>query len=623
MDRNIQRIGLLNLIALLAAGGATEMVARYANSASGQVGAILIGLGFLVAVVSYFQMRLEARERLEKLEYEELKKAPAGTALFSDVADTFPARRAREQFERFFAPVFAILLFLLQSGAVYWLWGWLGKVTPPQQAQATIAMALAAPFALALFLLGKYVAALARLERQRLLRPGASYLLLGALVGFLVAISEAAAWFGFPKVDFYVAGALGVMLGLVAIETLVNLVLEIYRPRLKGKEARLLYESRLLGLLSQPGGLITTAAQALDYQFGFQVSQTWFYRFLERALAWLVLMQLGALLASTTLVIIEPSEQGLLERFGRPVASRAVLEPGPHFKWPWPIDKVYRYGTREIRSFNIGFIADPELDKENTMLWTRPHFKEEFNLLVASREAAGAFSNSISGEQAVPVNLLSVNVPVQYQITNLHAWAYHQAEPAQLLEKLATREVVNYLVSVDIDDIMTTGRLSATHDLRTNIQARVNAAGLGVEILFVGLQGIHPPVKVADAYEAVIGSLQEKETNILEAEAYALATLPKAYAQATNRVNQAQGDKAVRVASALAQSERFTNQLAAYRASPSVFSQRAYLDTLSRAVSHTRKLILAATNTQDIVILNLEDKVRQDLLDASLPSTNR
>jgi regulator of protease activity HflC (stomatin/prohibitin superfamily) len=159
--------------------------------------------------------------------------------------------------------------------------------------------------------------------------------------------------------------------------------------------------------------------------------------------------------------------------------------------------------------------------------------------------------------------------------------------------------------------------------LRTNIQARVNAAGLGVEILFVGLQGIHPPVKVADAYEAVIGSLQEKETNILEAEAYALATLPKAYAQATNRVNQAQGDKAVRVASALAQSERFTNQLAAYRASPSVFSQRAYLDTLSRAVSHTRKLILAATNTQDIVILNLEDKVRQDLLDASLPSTNR
>ena len=68
------------------------------------------------------------------------------------------------------------------------------------------------------------------------------------------------------------------LLGLVALETLIQLVLEIYRPRVKGKIERPLYESRLVGLLGQPEGLITTAAQALDYQFGFKVSETWFYR---------------------------------------------------------------------------------------------------------------------------------------------------------------------------------------------------------------------------------------------------------------------------------------------------------------------------------------------------------
>src|SRR5207248_2140213 len=188
-----------------------------------------------------------------------------------------------------------------------------------------------------------------------------------------VAGTEAAAFFGFPKVDLIVAYGLCVMLGLTAVETVVGLVFEIYRPRMKGQAARLLYESRLIGLLGRPGGLITTAAQALDYQFGFKVSETWVYKFLEKALAWIILLQLGALFASTMFVIIEPTEQGLLERLGRRVSGHGVLEPGFHLKWPWPIDIVYRYPTRQVQSFVVGEVPQPDSDKDQTVLWTRPH----------------------------------------------------------------------------------------------------------------------------------------------------------------------------------------------------------------------------------------------------------
>jgi len=92
-------------------------------------------------------------------------------------------------------------------------------------------------------------------------------------------------------VDLYVAYALCVVLALTAVETLVGLVLEIYRPRLKGQAARLLYESRLIGLFGQPGGLITTAAQALDYQFGFKVSETWIFKRLKQAVLLIILLQ--------------------------------------------------------------------------------------------------------------------------------------------------------------------------------------------------------------------------------------------------------------------------------------------------------------------------------------------
>ncbi|MBU6401013.1 MAG: protease modulator HflK, partial [Verrucomicrobia bacterium] len=589
----------------------------------GQAGVCFLSLGFLIAAISYFQMRLEARERLEKLEYDELKKAAGSAALFTEQAETFPARRAREQFERYFVPGFTVLLFLAQVGAVYWLWRTFGQLTPPPAGRASAGF-IPAIFALILFLLGKYSAGVARYEHRPLLRPGAAYLLLAALICLLNAVSEAAVWLGYPQVDLYVGRLLAVVLGLVAVETLVNLILEIYRPRVQGQAERMLYESRLIGLLSQPGGLITTAAQALDYQFGFKVSETWFYRFLEQALAWLILLQLGVLLLSTTIVIIEPQEQALLECFGSPVANRPVLGPGLHFKWPWPIEKVYRYRTREIQQFTVGSIEDPEREQERAVLWTRPHSKEEFNMLVASRENAGVVSpSSLSGEQAVPVNLLAVSIPVQYRINNLTHWAYGHANPAPLLQDLATREVVDYLVSVDIDDLMANGRLQAGRDLQARIQQRADESKLGVKIVLVGLEDIHPPVKVASAYEQVSAAAQERETKILDAQADWAQKIPQAYADATSRVDQAESDRLQKAMTAEARAGRFPKQLRAYEAAPSVFMERSYLETLARAVAPARKYVLATTNAVQVFQIDLQDKLRPDLLEVPLSTSKK
>ncbi|HOX02246.1 MAG TPA: protease modulator HflK [Candidatus Paceibacterota bacterium] len=618
MERNFQKIGGVNLVVLLAAGVVAALVSRYAQSATGQVGVVFLGMGFLVAVVSWFQIRLEDRERTESFEFAELRKSASTAALFTQEAEAFPARRAREQFDRYLVPAFTLLLLALQGTAAWLLWRWLGSAPAPLAGRAAIATALWALCALVLFLLGQYGSRLARIERHRLLQPGSSYLLLGALIGLLVAIGESAAWFGFPRIDYYLARALTVVLGLVAIENGISLVLEIYRPRTRDTVARVLYESRLIGLLGQPGGLISTATQALDYQFGFKVSETWLFRFLERALAWLILLQFLVLFLFTSVVIVDPAEEGLLERFGRPVPSRPVLQPGLHFKWPWPIDRVYRFRTREVHTFHVGFVPDPEKDKERTVLWTLPHTKEEYNLLVASRSAPAIGADPAADAQSVPVNLLSVNIPVQYRIQDVRAWAYGHAQPERLLQDIANRVVVSYLVNVDIDQLMTTGRLEAADWLRRQIQDLAQTNRLGIEILFVGLQGIHPPVGVAAAYQEVVGAMQEKQTNILAAQAYWAEKIPLAIAEATNLLSQADGASFEKIKRAAAEAKQFRDQLAAYQASPAVYTQRTYLETFVRAAASARKYVLLATNTQDIIWLNLEDKIRADLVDLPL-----
>ncbi|MCX8108550.1 MAG: protease modulator HflK [Verrucomicrobiae bacterium] len=373
-------------------------------------------------------------------------------------------------------------------------------------------------------------------------------------------------------------------------------------------------------MLGQPGGLITTLAQALDYQFGFKVSETWFYKFLERALPSLILFQAGLLIISSCFVFIEPGEQALLERFGQPVPGREILNPGPHLKWPWPIDRVYRYRTDQIQHFVIGIVEDEESKRERTVLWTKSHAKEESNMLVASKEGGVSLA---AGEQAVPVNLLAVNIPVQYQIRDLRVFAYGHANGPQLLERIAHAEVTRYLVSVDLDELMTTGRRKAGEELRKRIQARADQMQLGVHILFVGLHGIHPPVKAAPDFERVVSALLEKEATNLYAKAYAATNVLAARGLAAQRTNEAEAYRVRSVAAAQGTAGRFTNQLAAYRASREVYLLRSQLDTLGRAMAAARTYLLSLTNTHGVAILNLEEKLRKDLLDVMLPQSSQ
>lgn len=634
MERNIQKHGLVNLAVTLVVFVAALGVAAYASSLAGQAAAMILGLGALVAFASWFQMRLEENEQLERLEVEELARTRGETTLFeSRAAEVFPAQRAREQFEKFFVPGFSVLLLALEGGAAWLLWRWISEATggiAPDRAMP--ALALFGIFALLLFLIGRFSVTMARLEDHRLLRPSASFLLLGAYVCFVTALGIAGVRVGFPNADAYVARVLAVLLGLMAVETLVALLLEIYRPRVKGKVTRPLYDSRIVGLLGQPESLFTAAAQALDYQFGFKVSETWFFQMLRKSLPVLFLAQLAALLLSTCVVFIEPGEQGVLEQFGRLDQAHPVLNPGGHLLWPWPVDRVYRYRTGQVRRFDVGFQPTPESEKMQTILWTVVH-TEEVNFLVGNVPPATVTNNlpgSVSGgvgnnpllSKVVPVGLIDISIPVQYRITNVLDWAYTNADPTNLLDDLATRTVIHYLAGRDLNAVLSRDRSRMSEFLKEQIQADATRHQLGVEILFAGVQDLHPPVKVAGDYEQVVAAGQQMIADTNNALAEAIQTNALAGALAFADVNQARATRLQTELSAWGRAGLFTNQIAAYEAAPSVYRQRAYYEMFPAATANARKYILLVTDTHNVLMFDLEEKIRESLLNLNVPSTN-
>ena len=637
MERNVQKNGLVILVAAAAVFIAAFAVTVYSNSLAGQAASVFLGLGVLVAFASWFQMRLEENERLEKLEVVEFARSRGEAALFeSKDSDVFPARRAREQFEKFFVPGFAVLLFILESGGAWLLWRWTGKMTAGIASDRAMAsLSLFAIFALLLFLVGRFSVTIARLEDHRLLRPGASFLLAGAYVCVATAVGIAGARTGFSGADFWIARAFCALLGVMAAETLVSLLLEIYRPRVKGKVARPLYDSRIAGLLAQPESLVTTAAQTLDYQFGFKVSETWFFQLMRKSLPVLFLAQLAVLLLSTCVVFIEPGEQGVLERFGHVDLAnpeRSLLNPGGHLIWPWPIDQVYRYRTGQIQTFDVGFTPNAQSEADQTILWTVVHTKE-VNFLVGNVEPAtitNSLANSTAGMAANPgeitkvssVGLIDVSLPVQFQITNVLDWAYRNTGQTNLLQDLATRDLARYLAGVDLNAVLSHLRVEAAQELKSRIQDDANSHQLGVKILFVGVQDIHPPVKVAGDYEKVVAAGQQQIADTNNAVADAIQTNALAGAQAFSDMNQAESSQLRTEVSAWSRAALFTNQIAAYNAAPSVYQQRAYFQMFPAATANARKYILLVTNTHDVVIFNLEDTIREDLLNLNPNPTN-
>lgn len=611
----------MNLLALVGVAVAAFLVARLGNALSGQMAAIFTGIGALVALVSWFQMRLEDREQIERLEYDELTRAKDSSALFQGQdAGGFPARRAREQFQRWAVPVFTVVLALFE-GALAWVW-WreLGKPgTVLALKQPMVTMSLFGLFFLILFLIGRFSSALAKLEAGRLLRPGSSYTLLGAYASLVAGGAMAGTQFEIPTLDLVVARVMTAFLMLVAVESVVNLVFELYRPRVKGTLPRPLYESRLVGLLAHPEDVFSTAAHALDYQFGFKVSETWFYQFFRRAVGWLLLLQAGVLLLSTCVVFIEPGERGLLERWGRFVESRGALEPGAHFTLPWPVDRVKRFRTEQVQTFIVGSQPETNQLSQTTVLWNVAHSKEEL-LLVGNKHQGSAQGPEGEERRTPPVSVLTVSFPLHFEISDLVAWAYNHEAPAQLLRDIATRRVVTHLAASDIGEVMASGRLQAAEILRQAIQDEADARRLGVKVNYIGLQDIHPPVAVAPEFQNVVGAIQKKEAAILNARADAIRTNAIADANAFQAVATAESFKQRAEVNAVARSALFTNQIPAFRAAPSVYLDRAYLQTLVRATRETRKYVLLTTNTQDVLQFDLEEKVGRDLLDIRLPA---
>lgn len=481
-----------------------------------------------------FQLRLLAEQ--EKLDTTQLSGEGKSDTIFAEQGkqpELFAVAQKRlALFEKWFIPILAVIIAAYEGTIGIILLNGLRSTVPDEivTRQPLLGAVFLIAIAFTAFLLSRYATGLSTEPKFKPLRAAGSSMLGGAVLCFITAICLALVQFKFPFPLKIVSYIIPVLLILLGIETALNIVFDIYRPRLKDQYSRSAFDSRLLGIISEPGEVLHTVAGAIDYQFGFKVSQTWFYQLLERAIVPLVLLAVLVLYSLSTMVVVNPAEQAIVERFGNPRTDTndvRLYGPGIIWKLPWPIDIAYVYPTEKVKEIYIGY--EPKLDEktglpepETQLIWGKKHYKEEYDLIVASPA-----SNVGPSEGVVPVSLVKANIPVQYKIKSLYDFMYNHNEPERLLEAICYGELAEYAASAQVEadtpeeldkSILGAGRETAKKVLTERIQAHADQEGLGVEIVFVGMQGVHPPVDVAEDYQKVIASVQDQQAAILTAQ---------------------------------------------------------------------------------------------------------
>ena len=628
---------LVQSAAALVAG----LLAWTSGSTAAEAAAWLMLVGAVVWLACLLHQRLrrladdEAREaEATRTEHE----AEEGTSLFeADDALLLTARNRLGQFEKYFLPALSILILLALGGLSAWLLVRLTGVSAwPAVRQGSMTAVVFVGMAFVSLLLAMYTAGLATQKPWRALRPGANYTMACAIASFLVALGIGGTLIDLPVAERVVAYAIAGLLGLLAVETLLNLVMGLYRPRVAGREARAAHDSRLLGTLTTSGGILRATAETLDYQFGWKISETWFYRFMERAIVPLIFFQLVTLYLLSCFVIVDTGEQAIIERFGRPRSGRTSLGPGLHLKWPWPFEIAYKHPVGRVEMLMVGEQLKKDVDGYQ---WTVSHAHGDFHLLVADQEeeqrrakrAAGppgdrpdgaapeppkGAAARPEGREAPAVSLLAGTAYVYYKVDNYYDFLYTHVEPRRMLESICYRELTRYAAQADFLEFLGHGLAHAAKALKKRIQARADEFALGVAVTDVVLRGLHPPIKAGEAFEAVVGAMEEREAKKWEARSYEAAIVAQAQAKAAAETSAAEAYKYDREQVSPAVAVRFAKQLDAHNQAKDVFRHRTLVRALEAALATTRKLIKPKwVKTEEVTIIDTSDTLKRGTFD--------
>jgi len=261
--------------------------------------------------------------------------------------------------------------------------------------------------------------------------------------------------------------------------------------------------------------------------------------------------------------IIDEAEQGVVLRFG---AYNRTLSPGINLTLPRPVETLYKVNVSNVRS-----------------LEDRGHMLTEDE------------------------NLVEFNYKVQFRVADPQDFLFRVRSPESTVRDAAESALRESVGTNPLDAILEgTQRETVRLETFRVLQETLDRYEAGVLVTQFNFTDVNVPAQVREAYSDVIRAREDRERFIEEAQVHANSVVPEARGQAARVVQEAEGYKEATVAVAQGEAERFSLLLAEYQKAPEITRKRLYLQTMESVFGRSRKVLLDADNSGNVLYLPLD-----------------
>lgn len=264
--------------------------------------------------------------------------------------------------------------------------------------------------------------------------------------------------------------------------------------------------------------------------------------------------------------IVDRDENSVILQFGKHVRT---VEPGLHFKLPWPIETATEVTVTKVLRQEIGFrTVDPGPP--------------------AVYEPVPEESDMLTGD----LNLIELEFIIQYVSSDAPKWLFQVVDPDKTLG-LLTQSSMRFIVGHStFDQAATSGRAEIQVQTEADLKMLTDKVNFGARVVKVQLQDAHPPKgEVHEAFRDVTNAREDKQKAIRSAEAYANDVVPKARGQAAKLLRAAEAYRDQRVALATGEAARFLSVYEQYRLAPEITLQRMQFEAIGELLPGRDQLI--------------------------------
>ena len=307
----------------------------------------------------------------------------------------------------------------------------------------------------------------------------------------------------------------------------------------------------------------------LENNTGITMRGLWSMKLIKQIIPYTVISVAALFWLSTGVVQIESYQEAVVYRLG--VLKEETLKPGLHFMLPAPFDTVECYDTEKVNKVSIGYIAKEDMDN----LWTGSHGSNEHKLLLGDGN-----------------ELVSINLKIEYKINDLKTYVTTSSAPTSILEAYAYDLITQRVIVTDLETLLAVDRGEFTATFKKELEDVLERHDIGVELVSVVMESIHPPLEIASIYQGVIGAEIQAEETIKKAENSANVTITNATATKDVTINAAISENHTKVAGATSSVSEFMASVAANEANKDSYHYYKYLDALSQSYGKANLILV-------------------------------